>query len=47
MEAKYLVILGEDEFKKGVVAIKDTKTEVQEEVLITKIKKYLVEKLEK
>jgi histidyl-tRNA synthetase len=47
MEAKYLVIIGEDEFKKGVVAIKDTKTEVQEEVLITKIKKYLVEKLEK
>jgi histidyl-tRNA synthetase len=31
-----LIILGEDEFKKGVVGIKNTKTEVQEEVLISK-----------
>ncbi len=46
-KAKYLIILGEEEFQKGVVAIKDTKTEVQEEVLIPKIKKYLLEKLEK
>jgi histidyl-tRNA synthetase len=47
LEAKYLVILGEEEFKKGVVAVKDTKTEIQEEVLITKVKKYLSEKLVK
>jgi len=45
--SKYLVILGEDEYQKGLVAIKDTKTEIQEEVLIPKIKKYLLEKLEK
>ena len=45
--AKYVLILGEDEFKKGVIAIKDTKTEIQEEVIISKVKKYLLEKLEK
>ena len=45
--AKYMIILGEEEYQKGVVAIKDTKTEIQEEVLIPKIKKYLLEKLEK
>ncbi len=45
--AKYLIILGEEEFQKGVVGIKDTKTEIQEEVLISKIAKYLKEKLEK
>jgi len=47
MNAKYLVIIGEEEYKKGVVGIKNTKTEVQEEVLFAKIKKYLLEKLEK
>ncbi|MDO9628880.1 MAG: histidine--tRNA ligase [Acholeplasmataceae bacterium] len=47
MHAKYLIIIGEEEFKKGVVGIKNTKTEVQEEVLIPKVKKYLLEKLEK
>lgn len=47
MNAKYLVILGEEEFNRGVVGIKDTQTEVQEEVLIPKIRKYLLEKLEK
>lgn len=45
--AKYLIILGEEEYQKGLVAIKETKTEIQEEVLIAKIKKYLLEKLEK
>lgn len=45
--AKYLIILGDDEYQKGVVSIKNTETEIQEEVLIAKIKKYLVEKLEK
>ncbi|MBN2299914.1 MAG: histidine--tRNA ligase [Acholeplasmataceae bacterium] len=47
MKAKYLIILGDEEYQKGVVGIKDTKTELQEEVLIPKIKKYLLEKLEK
>ncbi len=45
--AKYLIILGEDEYQKGMVAVKNTETEQQEEVLISKVKKYLVEKLEK
>jgi histidyl-tRNA synthetase len=39
--AKYLIILGEEEFQKGVVGIKNTKTEVQEEVVVSKITKYL------
>jgi histidyl-tRNA synthetase len=47
MNAKYLIILGDEEFNRGVVGIKDTKTEVQEEVLIPKIRKYLLEKMEK
>ena len=47
MNAKYLIIIGEEEVKKGVVAVKNTKTEVQEEVVTSKIKKYLTEKLEK
>jgi histidyl-tRNA synthetase len=47
MNAKYLIIIGEEEVKKGVVAVKNTKTEVQEEVVASKIKKYLTEKLEK
>ena len=45
--AKYLIILGEDEYKKGVVGIKDTKTENQEEVPIERIKKYMKEKVGK
>ncbi|MFH0767733.1 MAG: histidine--tRNA ligase, partial [Bacillota bacterium] len=47
MGAKYLIILGDEEYQKGVVGIKDTKTKIQEEVLLTKIKKYLLEKMEK
>jgi histidyl-tRNA synthetase len=47
LNARYLIILGEEEMKRGVVGIKDTETEVQEEVLIPKIRKYLLEKLEK
>jgi len=46
-QAKYLIIIGEDEFKRGVVGIKDTKTELQDEVLIAKIPKYLKERLGK
>ncbi|MDI6452038.1 histidine--tRNA ligase [Peloplasma aerotolerans] len=47
MNSKYLIILGDDEYQKGVVGIKNTKTEKQEEVVISKIKKYMTEKLEK
>ncbi|TVP85086.1 MAG: histidine--tRNA ligase [Acholeplasmataceae bacterium] len=43
--AKYLVILGEDEMSRGVVSIKNTKTEVQEEVLLKQVKRYLVDHL--
>jgi histidyl-tRNA synthetase len=45
--AKYLVIIGEEEFKRGVAGIKDTKTEKQEEVPMGRIKKYLLEKVGK
>jgi len=44
--AKYIVILGEEEAKKGVASIKDTKTEVQEEVKLEDIILYLKHKLE-
>lgn len=43
LNAKYLIILGEDEYQKGVVAIKNTLTEVQEEVPLTRITHYLKE----
>lgn len=45
--AKYLIILGDDEYQKGVVGIKNTKTEVQEEVPLTRITKYMREKVGK
>jgi histidyl-tRNA synthetase len=45
--AKYLVIVGEEEFSKGVVGIKNTATEVQEEVPMGRITKYLKEKVGK
>lgn len=45
--ARYLVIIGEEEFHKGIVGIKDTKTETQEEVIVSKVKKYLKERLGK
>jgi len=47
MNSKYLIFLGDEEFNKGVVSIKDTKTEIQEEVLLSKVKKYLLEKMGK
>ncbi len=46
LEAKYIVILGEDEYQRGVASIKNTKTEIQEEVKLEDIVKYLMEKLE-
>lgn len=45
--AKYLIILGDDEYKKGVVGVKDTISEVQEEVKIEDLILYLNEKMEK
>jgi histidyl-tRNA synthetase len=42
--AKYLIILGDEEYQKGVVGIKNTKTETQEEVPLSKITKYMKEK---
>ncbi|NCU33668.1 MAG: histidine--tRNA ligase, partial [Candidatus Moranbacteria bacterium] len=46
-QAKYLIIIGEDEYKRGVVGIKNTQTEVQDEVIIAKIPKYFKERLGK
>ncbi|MDY0074523.1 MAG: histidine--tRNA ligase [Acholeplasmataceae bacterium] len=43
--AKYLIILGEDEYQKGCVGIKDTQTEVQDEVPFARITKYMKEKV--
>ena len=45
--AKYLIILGDDEYAKGVVGIKNTQTEVQEEVPLSRITKYMKEKVGK
>lgn len=45
--AKYLIILGEEEYARGVVGIKDTKTEIQEEVKLENITAYLKKKMEK
>lgn len=45
--AKYLIILGDDEYQKGVVGIKNTVTEVQEEVSIKEITQYMKEKVGK
>jgi histidyl-tRNA synthetase len=46
-EAKYLIILGDEEYQRGVVGIKNTKTEIQEEVKIEDITAYLKKKMEK
>ncbi|MFA6800536.1 MAG: histidine--tRNA ligase [Acholeplasmataceae bacterium] len=40
-QAKFIIILGEDEYKQGFVAIKNTKTENQENVKIENIVSYL------
>ncbi len=47
MEAKYLIIIGQDEFQQGFVGIKDTQTEVQENIKISEITQYLKEKVGK
>ncbi len=46
-QAKYLIIIGEDEYKRGVVGVKNTQTEVQDEVVVAKVPKYLKERLGK
>jgi len=45
--AKYLIILGDDEYTKGVVGIKNTLTETQEDVPLARITKYMKEKVGK
>ena len=45
LEAKYLIIIGDDEYQKGLVGIKDTKTEIQENIPLAKITKYIKEKV--
>ncbi len=45
LNARYLVILGDDEYERGMVAIKDTKTETQEDVLLQRVERYLIEKM--
>lgn len=47
LESKYLIILGDEEYQKGLVGIKDTKTEFQEEIPLAKITKYIKEKVGK
>lgn len=43
--SKYLIFLGEEEFEQGFVAIKDTKTETQENVALDEVSAYLLNKL--
>ncbi len=45
LNAKYLIILGDDEYARGMVAIKDTQTETQEDVLLQRVERYLIEKM--
>lgn len=47
LDTKYLLILGDEEFNRGMVSIKDTKTEVQEEIKLNEVVTYLTQKLEK
>lgn len=47
LQAKFLIILGDDEYQKGVVSIKNTTTEVQEEVPFSRITHYLKENVGK
>lgn len=47
LDAKYLLILGDEEFDRGMISVKNTKTEVQEEIKLDEIVTYLTQKLEK
>jgi histidyl-tRNA synthetase len=47
LDAKYLVIIGQDEYTKGFVGIKDTKTETQENIKFSEITSYIKEKVGK
>jgi len=46
-DAKYLIILGDEEIKNELVSIKDTKTELQEEVKLSEVIDYLNHKMER
>ncbi len=47
LDAKYLLILGDEEFDRGMISVKNTKTEVQEEIKLNEVVNYLTQKLEK
>ncbi|MCK9235610.1 MAG: histidine--tRNA ligase [Acholeplasmataceae bacterium] len=47
LKAKYLVILGDEEYAKQTVSVKNTETEVQETVALSSLIEYLKDKLEK
>jgi len=47
LDAKYLLILGDEEYERGMISVKNTKTEVQEEIKLNEIVNYLTQKLEK
>ncbi len=40
--AKYIIFLGEDEYQKGIIAVKNTKTEIQEDVKSEEVVSYLI-----
>lgn len=42
--AKYIIFLGEDEYQKGIIAVKNTKTEIQEDVKSEEVVSYLIKK---
>jgi len=44
-EAKYLVIIGEDELKNNIIQLKNTKTEIQEVISTDKLLDTLKERL--
>lgn len=47
LNSKFLIILGDEEYLRGVVGVKDTKTEIQEEVKIENLISYLNQKTER
>ena len=40
--AKFIIFLGEDEYQKGIIAVKNTKTEIQEDVKSEEVISYLI-----
>ncbi|MGE4320334.1 MAG: histidine--tRNA ligase [Acholeplasmataceae bacterium] len=41
-QAKFIIFLGEDEYQKGIIAVKNTKTEIQEDVKSEEVISYLI-----